>query len=180
MNDHGKRILILGTTGAGKTYLGRQLSGALRIPVIELDAMFWGENWTRQPRDVFIGNLRSRIEQDSSWIVDGNFEAARAFLLPSVTDLIWIDYPVILVQLRLVRRTLLRILCRKQLWNGNRETFRLLWNEKFSIFRYSASFQFRLRRELNPLSKSLIDQGVNVWTIRSKGDARRLIEQFSE
>ncbi len=49
-----KRIVVIGTTGAGKTTLANLIAARLRYPHIELDAFFWEPNWidgTQAPRD---------------------------------------------------------------------------------------------------------------------------------
>ena len=36
------RILVVGTSGAGKSRLAGQLAAALGVPHVELDALYWG------------------------------------------------------------------------------------------------------------------------------------------
>lgn len=49
----GRRISVVGVTGAGKTTLARRLSDLLDVPHVELDALHWEPNWTPAPVDVF-------------------------------------------------------------------------------------------------------------------------------
>jgi adenylate kinase family enzyme len=45
------RIVVVGTTGAGKTTLARGIAALLELPHIELDAINWQSGWrdlTRQ------------------------------------------------------------------------------------------------------------------------------------
>lgn len=44
------RILVVGTSGAGKSRLAGQLAAALGVPHVELDALYWGPDWTPRPR----------------------------------------------------------------------------------------------------------------------------------
>ena len=37
-----QRVMVVGTSCSGKTTLARGLSGALGVPHIELDALYWG------------------------------------------------------------------------------------------------------------------------------------------
>jgi adenylate kinase family enzyme len=39
-------LLVIGTSGSGKTTLAEKLSKQLGIKNIELDALYWKENWT--------------------------------------------------------------------------------------------------------------------------------------
>ena len=47
------RVVVVGSTGSGKTTLARQLSRLLDVPHTELDALNWEANWTAAPTDVF-------------------------------------------------------------------------------------------------------------------------------
>ena len=48
-----QRIVVVGTTGSGKTTLARSISERLAVPHVELDALFWGPNWTPVPVEDF-------------------------------------------------------------------------------------------------------------------------------
>ncbi len=119
----GRRIVIIGTSGAGKTSLARALAARLGLPHVELDALFWGPNWSEAPRDV----LRVRVARAlaaEGWVVDGNYSAVRDLIWPHADTLIWLDYPLPLVLARLTRRTLRRLVTREPMWAGNRESLR--------------------------------------------------------
>ena len=51
----GRRILIWGATGSGKTTLARRLGEALNLSVIELDDLFWQPDWQETPAEEFRG-----------------------------------------------------------------------------------------------------------------------------
>ena len=48
--DSVPRIVVLGTTGSGKTTVARALAQGLTIPHVELDALRWDPNWTEAPK----------------------------------------------------------------------------------------------------------------------------------
>jgi adenylate kinase family enzyme len=54
-------------------------------------------------------------------VVDGNYTSRLDGVLDGVDTVVWLDYPRRLVLSRVLRRTLLRVLLRRRLWNGNRE-----------------------------------------------------------
>jgi len=41
------RISVIGTSGSGKTTFANKLAGILRIPHVELDALYWEANWEK-------------------------------------------------------------------------------------------------------------------------------------
>lgn len=86
MSSHpGKRILIVGTTGAGKSTLAQTLSETLGIPHVELDDLHWDANWTSS---LFFEERVSKVVEDQNccWIVDGNYQKARP-----ISGLTWIQ-----------------------------------------------------------------------------------------
>ena len=85
------RIVILGTTGSGKTTLSHRLSEALGAPAIELDAFRHGPNWSETPDEEFRAKISESLTGDS-WIVDGNYSVARDIIWPRATTLVWLDY----------------------------------------------------------------------------------------
>ncbi len=67
-----KRVVIVGTTGAGKTTLARRLADKQGSSFIELDALHWLENWTPNPN--FASDVANVLEAEC-WVVDGNYNA---------------------------------------------------------------------------------------------------------
>jgi adenylate kinase family enzyme len=66
------RIVVVGTTGAGKTTLARSIATQLTLPHIELDAINWQSGWrdlTRHDPEEFIRRVAEAIEAEA-WVVD--------------------------------------------------------------------------------------------------------------
>ncbi len=118
-----KRVVVFGTTGSGKTWLARRLSGRIDARVVELDALYWGRDWQPAPLELF----RHRVEReirDGNWIVVGIYGQVRDLTWRSADTLVWLDFPFPLVFWRLLRRTIRRAITREDLWGtGNRESF---------------------------------------------------------
>lgn len=53
-----ERFLVIGSSGAGKTTVARQIARILDLPHIEFDAYRHGPNWTETPDDIFREQLR--------------------------------------------------------------------------------------------------------------------------
>lgn len=142
-----KRVVIIGTTGSGKSTVAERLAPLLGGTAIDLDALNWGPNWTPAPLAI----LRERVEvvlDGDRWVVAGNYSALRDVVWSRADTLVWLDYPLPLIFWRLLRRTLRRILLREELWGGNRETMRKQFASRDSLFLWAVKTHFRRRHEI--------------------------------
>ena len=141
-----RRIVIVGSTGSGKSTLARRVAVQLRITRIEMDALFWGPNWTQRPYD----ELRPIVDEatnETEWVVDGNYSRTRDIVWPKADTLVWLDYPLSLIMWRLWRRTLRRVFLRERLWNDNRERFWSQFLTRDSLFLWVLKKYWVYRRE---------------------------------
>ncbi len=145
MNDF-TRILVVGTSGSGKTTMGRQLAVRLGLRHIELDALHWDANWTEAPPAVFRERLLAALPDDG-WVVDGNYAKARDILWSRATAIVWLDYSLPIILVRLTRRTFRRVATREPLWNGNQERLRTAFFSRDSIFLWALQTYRRYRRD---------------------------------
>jgi adenylate kinase family enzyme len=127
----------MGTTGSGKTTFGRALAARLRVPFVELDALFWEANWTPVADEVF-GQRASRAAAGESWVIDGNYSRiARDPVWARADTVVWLDLPLPVTLWRIVLRTLRRIRSGEELWSGNRETFRKAFLSRDSLLLFA-------------------------------------------
>ena len=61
MNKLGKRIIVIGSSNAGKSTLGLQLAEYLHASFIELDALYWEPGWIAASDEVFRERVRRAI-----------------------------------------------------------------------------------------------------------------------
>ncbi len=140
-----RRIVIVGTTSAGKTTLARSLAERLAIPHVELDSLHWEANWTEAPTERFRQRVLETLRGDS-WVVDGNYSKVRDIVWQRADTLIWLDYSLPLVLSRLTRRTIQRVLGREELWSGNRERLVHVFSRD-SLYLWALRTHRRRRRE---------------------------------
>jgi adenylate kinase family enzyme len=67
-----RRILIIGSAGAGKSTLAAQLGKTFGLPVIHLEAHFWQAGWRETPKHIWKQRVSELIQRES-WIMDGNY-----------------------------------------------------------------------------------------------------------
>jgi adenylate kinase family enzyme/8-oxo-dGTP pyrophosphatase MutT (NUDIX family) len=146
----GRRVRVLGTSGAGKTTTGKKLATRLGLPFVELDAIHWGPEWT--PRAAHLRDELARLAVES-WVMDGSYMSITgAVLQPHVDTVVWLDLPFHEVMAGVVGRTVRRVFMREELWSGNRER---LWTQlgRDSIVWWAATTYHRRRRELEALTE---------------------------
>lgn len=115
-----RRILVIGTTGSGKTTLARALAARLGVPHGEQDAWNHLPGWREAPLEEFRAQVNA-FTTGPAWVMDGNYGKARDLSWTRADTLVWLDYPAPVVFWRLLRRTFWRGLTREELWNGNHE-----------------------------------------------------------
>ena len=149
MSDYppiGRRIVVLGTTGSGKTTLAEQLSEKLGCTHIEMDALHWEPNWVEAATEVFHERVRQAVAAER-WVMDGNYGVVRDTAWSRADTVIWLDYALPVVLWRLLRRTLRRVLLREELWNGNHERFATQFLTRDSLFLWALKTYWLRRRD---------------------------------
>jgi adenylate kinase family enzyme len=129
-----QRVLVVGASGSGKSTLARAAAASLRVPYVELDALYHGPGWV--PRAAFTSDVEAATRGDA-WVVDGNYAAVRELLWSRADAVVWLDLPRGLVEWQVVRRSLVRWLTGAELWNGNREPSPLAWRDPEHPVRWS-------------------------------------------
>jgi adenylate kinase family enzyme len=146
----GRRIAVLGTSGAGKTYIAQRLAEKLSLTYICSDAIFWGPNWTMTPPDQRLAQY-DRATQAEAWTFDGNVDGLSdqkgPLILSRADTLIWLDLPRHQVFAQLLRRSLRRAWAKEPMWHNNRESWRLSFFSRESVLLWSMQTYARRRMQ---------------------------------
>jgi adenylate kinase family enzyme len=145
-----KRILITGLAGAGKTTLARRLSATIGIPWHSLDDLYYGPGLLMAP--TFPASIEQTTAGDA-WIFDSggppptnpDSVRVRELMWSRADTLVWLDYSQPVVLWRATTRSLGRIVTRRRLWHGYRDTPWQWLREDHPVRR--AWSTHRLRRE---------------------------------
>lgn len=121
-----KRVVVVGGPGSGKSTVAALIAEQLGARHIELDALWWGPSWTPIGRD----ELRRQVgtlSRSDRWVIDGNYiDDLADQLWPLADTIVWLDLPRRRAVARAVVRSVRRQFGRRCLWNGNRESLRVL------------------------------------------------------
>jgi adenylate kinase family enzyme len=118
-----RRVRVLGSSGAGKTTLGRALAERLGVAHLELDSVYHLPGWQPATDDQVAASLAAFTSGPGrdGWVIDGNYSSIRAVGALEPDLVVWLDPPRRVQMARLLRRTVARAVLRRELWNGNRE-----------------------------------------------------------
>lgn len=139
--DLGRRIMILGTTNAGKSTLGDAIGRKLGIPAIHADLLYHQPftDWEPRPQAEFQA-LHDEAIAGPEWVIDGNYSAVMPARFARASGVIVLDDTL----LNRTRRYFGRTLIQKQRiggLSGDRDSIKWsmlhwLWHSRNSAAKY--------------------------------------------
>lgn len=100
-----KRILILGSCGAGKSTFAKRLHEILGLPIIHLDEHCWMPGWVRPDKSAWEKTVQDLISGEK-WIMDGNYRSSLHLRIPAADTVILLDFPRMTCLWRILKRRL--------------------------------------------------------------------------
>jgi adenylate kinase family enzyme len=119
----GRRILVYGVTGSGKSTAARRIAARTCLPLTLVDELTWAPGWVPvtedEQRRVF-----SAVAAQDRWVLDTAYGSWLDVVLPRVDLVVGLDYPRWFSLQRVFRRSVMRATDKKPICNGNTESFR--------------------------------------------------------
>ncbi|MCX5250885.1 MFS transporter [Streptomyces sp. NBC_00201] len=169
-----RRIVVGGISGAGKTTLAAALAGALDIRHIEMDALYHGPGWTH--RAEFADDVE-RATRTPAWICDAQYHWVVGDLLGERADtFVWLDLSRRTVMNRVLRRSVVRAATGRELWHGNRETWRSMLRNPRHPLRWAWSQHATRRAETAAFLR--LHPGLAVVHLTSASQARQWLRSI--
>jgi len=163
-----KKIIIIGSSGAGKTYLAKRLSDALNIELIHIDREYWGPGWTEPTKEEWKARLSELISREA-WIIDGNYSNSLEMRLAACDTVIFLDIRHTLCTWRVIRRTI-------RFYRRNRPDMANGCYERFDLS--FLAFVWSYPKRTRPKIIAMIDahrETTNVIHLKSPGEVKRFI-----
>ena len=123
-----KRINVVGTSASGKSTFSKALAQKLGLSYIELDDLFWLDDWVESTDELFLEKIQKEMDRAvGGYVIDGNYDTrSHVIKWKEIDAVIWLDLPFHLNLYRSLKRALHRALTQQKLWNNsnNRESFK--------------------------------------------------------
>lgn len=173
-----RRVMVIGSPGAGKTEFGALLAERLGLPCVDLDDEHWGPGWAKPPDDVW----RARVQELSAppvWLLAGNFGGTIELRARAADLVINMSLPPWLCVWRLLLRSV-KILLGRQVWRLPRACRQGPDWEPLRDYPEFLLFTLRFRRRSLPRAMArLRAAGVErIVDLRSGAQVRRLTAEI--
>ena len=99
-----KKVLIIGSSGAGKSTFSRRLHQTTNLPLIHLDRLYWKPNWVETiDKDEWKQTIENALH-GGAWILDGNYSGTLEMRLEKCDTVIFLDLPRLICVYRILKR----------------------------------------------------------------------------
>ncbi len=88
----GRRVVVTGLAGSGKSTFALALAEQTGLPVIHLDLHFWQPGWVA-PSEVGWREVQRRVLAGDAWIADGNYKETLDLRLQRADTVVVLDLP---------------------------------------------------------------------------------------
>ena len=85
-----QRVVVIGSSGAGKSTFARRLGEATGIPVTHIDQLFWEPGWIEAPQSVYLARIAAVVARER-WIIEGVSTGTLDLRLPRTDMVFWLD-----------------------------------------------------------------------------------------
>ena len=117
-----KKIVVTGTSGCGKTFLGQKLSHLTGHKCVDLDDLYWLPNWTKRTDEDFFSLIQKETAANH-WIVCGNSSRVQQHIWPQADMIVWLDLSLSKCLWQALKRTLQHCINQNPCCNKNYETW---------------------------------------------------------
>jgi len=168
-----KKVIIIGSGGAGKSTLARKLSDITGIEIYHLDKLFWQPGWISITREELAGKIKEIVARDS-WIIDGNYSSTMDMRMEAADTIIYLDFASIVC--------IWGILKRRIMYAGKkRPDITEGCNEKidWEFFNWVLSFRRRNRKKLLAMLHKYAENR-KVFILRSRREVDNLMNKLQK
>lgn len=168
-----KRIIIIGSGGAGKSTFSKRLHEITGIELFHLDKLYWKPNWEETAKPEMLEIIKNLLKGDS-WILDGNFNSTMELRMEASDTIIFFDMPRYLCLYQILKRW-------KSYWKTNRPDMPSGCNEKIDL--KFLHWVWTFPKNVKPIIEQRIkrtDKGKNIIRLKSRKDVEKFISNVKQ
>ncbi|WP_152396169.1 P-loop NTPase family protein [Paenibacillus guangzhouensis] len=97
------KIVIIGSSGSGKSTFARELGQIMNLPVHYLDLYYWQAGWVPTPTEEFTA-LNRRLVAEEAWVIDGLYGKTLDIRLQAADVVFFFDLSPWITTYRVIKR----------------------------------------------------------------------------
>lgn len=138
------RIWLVGPPCSGKTTISKQLRSLTickKYTFHELDQIYWKPNWARPLVTEFSEQIAD-ISKGLAWVIDGYYPDVHTIIDERAIIIIKIQVPLTLLLIRLMKRSIRRIIKQEKVCGNNTENVKFLFSKSGLIIHTIRQYYF--------------------------------------
>jgi adenylate kinase family enzyme len=171
-----KKIVLIGCSGAGKTTLAEKLAAQIGVAATDLDNIRFVDGFASKKRPVedFIKDVK-KIATQPKWVVEGVYYkyGIQNELWGKADVVVWLDYPLWLIEYRTLRRSICRILKKQTKPTGTLVSCKTEFG-KNGLLRVLHKIHKATRKYYPDLLQN-IDNESNIVIVRNSNEYKKLL-----
>ena len=166
-----KRVMVIGSSGAGKSVFATALAKKTGLPLIHLDVEFWNPGWVETPKEEWPAKVEALAARET-WIIDGNYSGTFPLRMPRADTIILLTRPRWLCLARAIWRS-------ARNYRRNRADIGEGCPERFNLDFYKWIWDFP-KRSQKKIEEAMAILGAHATqtTIISDREGRAFLEQL--
>ena len=168
-----KKVLVIGSSGAGKSTFSRLLGEITGIEVVHLDKIHWRAGWIEPPKDEWRKTVEDYLKKES-WIMDGNYSGTLALRLEKCDTVIFLDLPRTICTRRVIKRFFLyRKISRPDMAEGCAEKF------DWEFVKWTWNYPKRSKPRVEELLKR-VEGEKTIFRLKSNREVKGFLVNYSQ
>ena len=168
-----KRIMIIGSCGAGKSTLAKKIHDITQLPLIHLDKEYWQPGWVEPAPELWQQKNKELIQREQ-WIIDGNYGSSMTERIQRADTIVDLHVPS--------WKALYRVLKRVRRYKGQaRPDMAADCQERINLAFLHYVLMFNLSRKPQNLKRLQAHaQGKTIYTLKSDREVSQFLEMLSK
>lgn len=167
-----KKVIVIGSPGAGKTTFSRKLAAKTHLPLYHLDYYYHDDHFNYKEDKLAWRQKVTELTNQPAWIMDGNYKSTFDIRFPKADMIIYLDYPRSLTLKRaLVRRIKLHGKVRDDMPSNWREQF------TFELLKFIWSYNKIERPMVYKLLQNQKEHGQSIIVFTSPQQANNYLDK---